>query len=101
MFNFMKKTAEKDDKEKRKREKKERKDVKKRDRSSMSAEELLRLDEVNVLIKKQIWLQYCPFSIVRVTNKTVWPNNGTFRGITVIFSYWTCDVYSFGYRILQ
>lgn len=53
MFNFMKKTAEKDDKEKRKREKKERKDVKKRDRSSMSAEELLRLDEVNVLIKKQ------------------------------------------------
>lgn len=48
MFNFMKKAAEKDDKEKRKREKKERKDVKKRDRSSMSAEELLRLDEVNV-----------------------------------------------------
>lgn len=42
----MKKAAEKDDKEKRKREKKERKDVKKRDRSSMSAEELLRLDEV-------------------------------------------------------
>lgn len=49
MFNFMKKTAEKDDKEKRKREKKERKDVKKRDRSSMSAEELLRLDEVRTL----------------------------------------------------
>lgn len=47
MFNFMKKAAEKDDKEKRKREKKERKDVKKRDRSSMSAEELLRLDEVD------------------------------------------------------
>lgn len=47
MFNFMKKAAEKDDKEKRKREKKERKDVKKRDRSSMSAEELLRLDEVS------------------------------------------------------
>lgn len=48
MFNFMKKTAEKEnDKEKRKREKKERKDVKKRDRSSMSAEELLRLDEVS------------------------------------------------------
>lgn len=43
----MKKAAEKDDKEKRKREKKERKDVKKRDRSSMSAEELLRLDEVS------------------------------------------------------
>lgn len=47
MFNFMKKAAEKEDKEKRKREKKERKDVKKRDRSSMSAEELLRLDEVS------------------------------------------------------
>jgi hypothetical protein len=49
MFNFMKKAAEKDDKEKRKREKKERKDVKKRDRSSMSAEELLRLDEVSAV----------------------------------------------------
>ena len=49
MFNFMKKATEKDDKEKRKREKKERKDVKKRDRSSMSAEELLRLDEVRFL----------------------------------------------------
>lgn len=46
MFNFMKKVAEKDDKEKRKREKKERKEIKKRDRGSMSAEELLRLDEV-------------------------------------------------------
>ncbi|XP_050457787.1 unconventional myosin-XVIIIa-like isoform X1 [Cataglyphis hispanica] len=51
MFNFMKKAAEKDDKEKRKREKKERKDVKKRDRSSMSAEELLRLDEVRRSLK--------------------------------------------------
>ncbi|XP_066594077.1 unconventional myosin-XVIIIa isoform X2 [Prorops nasuta] len=51
MFNFMKKTAERDDKEKRKREKKERKDVKKRDRSSMSAEELLRLDEVRRSLK--------------------------------------------------
>lgn len=50
MFNFMKKATEKDDKEKRKREKKERKDVKKRDRSSMSAEELLRLDEVRILV---------------------------------------------------
>lgn len=50
MFNFMKKATEKDDKEKRKREKKERKDVKKRDRSSMSAEELLRLDEVRVFL---------------------------------------------------
>ncbi|CAB0043260.1 unnamed protein product [Trichogramma brassicae] len=45
MFNFMKKTTEKEEKEKRKREKREKKDVKKRDRSSMSAEELLRLDE--------------------------------------------------------
>ncbi|XP_057317882.1 unconventional myosin-XVIIIa isoform X3 [Microplitis mediator] len=51
MFNFMKKTAEKDEKEKRKREKKERKDVKKRDRGSMSAEELLRLDEVRRSLK--------------------------------------------------
>ncbi|XP_012280974.1 unconventional myosin-XVIIIa isoform X2 [Orussus abietinus] len=51
MFNFMKKAAEKDDKEKRKREKKERKDVKKRDRGSMSAEELLRLDEVRRSLK--------------------------------------------------
>ncbi|XP_076647208.1 unconventional myosin-XVIIIa isoform X1 [Halictus rubicundus] len=51
MFNFMKKATEKDDKEKRKREKKERKDVKKRDRSSMSAEELLRLDEVRRSLK--------------------------------------------------
>lgn len=46
----MKKVAEKEDKEKRKREKKERKDVKKRDRGSMSAEELLRLDEVRFLV---------------------------------------------------
>ncbi|XP_024939769.1 unconventional myosin-XVIIIa isoform X2 [Cephus cinctus] len=51
MFNFIKKVAEKDDKEKRKREKKERKDVKKRDRGSMSAEELLRLDEVRRSLK--------------------------------------------------
>lgn len=54
MFNFMKKAAEKDDKEKRKREKKERKDVKKRDRSSMSAEELLRLDEVNARASREL-----------------------------------------------
>lgn len=53
MFNFMKKAAEKDDKEKRKREKKERKDVKKRDRSSMSAEELLRLDEVRTQDRRE------------------------------------------------
>ncbi|XP_046735172.1 unconventional myosin-XVIIIa isoform X1 [Diprion similis] len=51
MFNFMKKVAEKDDKEKRKREKKERKEIKKRDRGSMSAEELLRLDEVRRSLK--------------------------------------------------
>jgi len=51
----MKKAAEKDDKEKRKREKKERKDVKKRDRSSMSAEELLRLDEVNTGTSLSLW----------------------------------------------
>jgi len=51
----MKKAAEKDDKEKRKREKKERKDVKKRDRSSMSAEELLRLDEVNTRTSLSLW----------------------------------------------
>lgn len=53
MFNFMKKgpagPMEREEKEKRKKEKreqKERKDGKKRDRSSMTAEELLRLDEV-------------------------------------------------------
>ena len=46
MFNFIKKSAEKEEKEKKKREKREKKDGKKRDRSSMSAEELLRLDEV-------------------------------------------------------
>ena len=46
MFNFMKKATEKEEKDKRKREKREKKDVKKRDRGSMSAEELLRLDEV-------------------------------------------------------
>ncbi|KAK0175999.1 hypothetical protein PV328_000180 [Microctonus aethiopoides] len=51
MFNFMKKTSERDEKEKRKRDKKERKDVKKRDRGSMSADELLRLDEVRRSLK--------------------------------------------------
>ncbi|KAL7300502.1 hypothetical protein TKK_0006503 [Trichogramma kaykai] len=51
MFNFMKKTTEKEEKEKRKREKREKKDVKKRDRSSMSAEELLRLDEMRRSLK--------------------------------------------------
>jgi hypothetical protein len=39
--------VEKEEKEKRKKEKKERKENKKRDRGSMTAEELLRLDEVS------------------------------------------------------
>ncbi|XP_049839804.1 unconventional myosin-XVIIIa isoform X2 [Schistocerca gregaria] len=52
MFNFMKKGgAEKEDKEKRKKEKKERKENKKRDRGPMTAEELLRLDEVRRSLK--------------------------------------------------
>jgi len=80
MFNFMKKAAEKDDKEKRKREKKERKDVKKRDRSSMSAEELLRLDEVrrdNVvkvlfLLKINLGL---PFSSRKLCVTIIWFNH--------------------------
>jgi hypothetical protein len=51
MFNFIKKagtgvTSDKDEKEKRKRDKKDRKEKQKRERASMSAEELLRLDEV-------------------------------------------------------
>lgn len=76
MFNFMKKAAEKDDKEKRKREKKERKDVKKRDRSSMSAEELLRLDEVNARnvfagTKKIISLRCSPFPSFSTNCKTI------------------------------
>ncbi|KDR16277.1 Myosin-XVIIIa, partial [Zootermopsis nevadensis] len=52
MFNFMKKGGmEKEEKEKRKKEKKERKENKKRDRGSMTAEELLRLDEVRRSLK--------------------------------------------------
>ncbi|KAI4454512.1 pdz domain containing protein [Holotrichia oblita] len=52
MFNFMKKAAiDKDDKERRKRDKKDRKEKQKRDRASMSAEELLRLDEVRKSLK--------------------------------------------------
>lgn len=50
MFNFMKKSGsglEKDEKEKKKQEKKDRKENKKREKSSMTAEELLRLDEVS------------------------------------------------------
>lgn len=43
--------AEKEDKEKRKKEKKERKENKKRERGSMTAEELLRLDEVRRSLK--------------------------------------------------
>lgn len=51
MFNFIKKagtgvTHDKEDRERRKKDKKERKEKQKRDRTSMSAEELLRLDEV-------------------------------------------------------
>ncbi|XP_060534263.1 unconventional myosin-XVIIIa isoform X1 [Cylas formicarius] len=50
--NFIKGvTSDKDDKDKRKRDKKDRKEKQKRDRSSMSAEELLRLDEVRRSIK--------------------------------------------------
>ncbi|XP_008210437.1 unconventional myosin-XVIIIa isoform X1 [Nasonia vitripennis] len=51
MFNFMKKATEKEEKDKRKRDKREKKDVKKRDRGSMSAEELLRLDEMRRSLK--------------------------------------------------
>ncbi|XP_023703143.1 unconventional myosin-XVIIIa isoform X2 [Cryptotermes secundus] len=52
MFNFMKKGGiEKEEKEKRKKEKKERKENKKRDRGSMTADELLRLDEVRRSLK--------------------------------------------------
>lgn len=51
MFNFIKKAGtgvalDKEDRERRKKDKKERKEKQKRDRTSMSAEELLRLDEV-------------------------------------------------------
>lgn len=48
----MKKATEKEEKDKRKRDKREKKDVKKRDRGSMSAEELLRLDEVRTFIAR-------------------------------------------------
>lgn len=53
MFNFIKKAGtgvalDKEDKERKKRDKKERKEKQKRDRSSMSTDELLRLDEVLV-----------------------------------------------------
>ncbi|KAL3271775.1 hypothetical protein HHI36_022245 [Cryptolaemus montrouzieri] len=56
MFNFIKKagtgtTFDKDDKDKRKREKKEKRDKQKRDRSSLSTEEILRLDEVRKSLK--------------------------------------------------
>lgn len=52
MFSFIKKatvtgvTSDKEEKERRKRDKKDRKEKQKRERASMSAEELLRLDEV-------------------------------------------------------
>lgn len=52
MFNFMKKESDRDEKERRKREKKLRKEAKDgAARSSMSAEELLRLDEVRRSLK--------------------------------------------------
>ncbi|XP_075218480.1 unconventional myosin-XVIIIa-like isoform X2 [Lycorma delicatula] len=54
MFSFMKKggnSVEKDEKEKRKKEKKELKEHKKRERGNMTAEELLRLDEVRRSLK--------------------------------------------------
>ena len=48
MFNFIKKAnSDKDDKERRKRDKKDGKTKQKRERTSMSAEELLRIDEVS------------------------------------------------------
>lgn len=56
MFSFIKKagtgvvSSDKDDKERRKRDKKDRKEKQKRDRATMSAEELLRLDEVGLLL---------------------------------------------------
>lgn len=56
MFNFIKKagtttTSDKDDKERRKKDKKERKEKQKRDRISMTTEEVLRLDEVRRSLK--------------------------------------------------
>lgn len=61
MFNFIKKagtgvTSDKDEKEKRKRDKKDRKDKQKRERASMSAEELLRLDEVTFSFTWKIFI---------------------------------------------
>lgn len=58
MFNFIKKATivpgvisdkDKEEKEKRKRDKKDRKEKQKRERANMSAEELLRLDEVCII----------------------------------------------------
>ncbi|XP_018335041.1 uncharacterized protein LOC112906617 [Agrilus planipennis] len=56
MFNFIKKAGtgsmlDKEDKDRRKRDKKERKEKQKKDRSSMSADEMLRLDEVRRSLK--------------------------------------------------
>lgn len=56
MFNFIKKagtttTSDKDDKDRRKKDKKERKEKQKRDRTSMTTEEVLRLDEVRRSLK--------------------------------------------------
>lgn len=58
MFSFIKKagtgvaSTDKEDKERRKRDKKDRKEKQKRDRATMSAEELLRLDEVGPFVNK-------------------------------------------------
>jgi hypothetical protein len=74
MFNFMKKGGvEKEEKEKRKKEKKERKENKKRDRGSMTAEELLRLDEVSTEFddtNKQFHLHFCFKEVTTFTGMT-------------------------------
>lgn len=73
MFNFIKKAGtgvagDKDDKERRKKDKKDRKEKQKRDRASMSAEELLRLDEVR---------NYSEWALTRVDTRFVY---GTAHG---------------------
>lgn len=108
MFNFMKKAAEKDDKEKRKREKKERKDVKKRDRSSMSAEELLRLDEVNEKNVVEIFIEYsaviCSLSISIAKPQQIVTNYIVLIACRIRFFFFILSSYikcSFGYQILR
>lgn len=54
MFNFIKKAGTAnttDDKDRRKKEKKDRKDKQKRDRTLLTNEEVLRLDEVRFFFK--------------------------------------------------